>query len=109
MKGERSPWSTFHSSFVGAFPKIRWNLFPAIRVYSQENSESPLSENGGQPVSLLEAQMTALRQDILYGFRQLLSNPGFAIIAALSLGLGIGANTTIFSLINTTLLRPLAF
>ncbi|HYR90626.1 MAG TPA: ABC transporter permease [Terriglobia bacterium] len=53
--------------------------------------------------------MTALRHDILYGIRLLLNKPGFTLIAALSLGLGIGANTTIFSLINTTLLRPLAF
>src|SRR4051812_12695333 len=53
--------------------------------------------------------MTTLVQDILYGFRSLLKKPGFAIVAALSLGLGIGANTVIFSLINTTLLRALPF
>ena len=53
--------------------------------------------------------MTTLWQDMLYGFRTLLKKPGFTIVAALSLGLGIGANTIIFTLIDTTLLRPLPY
>ena len=54
-------------------------------------------------------RMEEVSQDLKYGFRTLAKNPGYALVIALTLAVGIGANVSIFSLLNPYLVRPLPY